>query len=109
VRLNAYHESGNIVIEVSDDGRGFDRAKILARAINLGAVKASDTLTDEEIYRLVMENGFSTAEKVSEVSGRGVGMDVVRRNVEALRGSISIASRGTAGTTISMRLPLTLA
>lgn len=109
VRLNAYHESGCIVIEVSDDGGGLNRDKILAKAIEKGLVAASQTLSDKEIYGLIFEAGFSTADKVSNISGRGVGMDVVRRNIEALRGTIEIESELTVGTTMRIRLPLTLA
>ncbi|HEX8012103.1 MAG TPA: chemotaxis protein CheA [Casimicrobiaceae bacterium] len=109
VRLNAYHESGSIVIEVADDGRGLDRNKILARAIERRLAAPGQNLNDQEILRLVMEPGFSTAEQVTNVSGRGIGLDVVRRNVESLRGSISIDSEEGRGSTISIRLPLTLA
>jgi two-component system chemotaxis sensor kinase CheA len=109
LRLNAYHESGSIVIEIADDGRGLDRARIVRRAIERGLLTADQVPTDREIHRLVMEPGFSTADAVSSISGRGVGMDVVRRNVEALRGAISIDSDEGHGTTVSLRLPLTLA
>jgi two-component system chemotaxis sensor kinase CheA len=109
LQLNAYHESGSIVIEVADDGRGLDRKKILARAIDRNLVAPGQNLTDQEILRLIMEPGFSTAEQITNVSGRGIGLDVVRRNVEPLRGSISIDSQEGQGTTISIRLPLTLA
>jgi len=109
VQLNAYHESGSIVIEVADDGRGLDRKKILARAVECKLVAPGQSLTDQEILRLVMEPGFSTAEQITSVSGRGIGLDVVRRNVEPLRGSIAIDSQEGRGTTISIRLPLTLA
>jgi two-component system chemotaxis sensor kinase CheA len=109
IRLNAFHESGSIVIEVSDDGGGLDRDRILRKAIDKGIVSASQQPTDQEIYNLVFEPGFSTAEKVTNLSGRGVGMDVVRRNIEALRGSIELDSRPGEGTTFRIRLPLTLA
>lgn len=109
VRLNAYHESGCIVIEVSDDGGGLNRDKILAKAVEKGLVAAGQTLSDKEIYQLIFEAGFSTADKVSNISGRGVGMDVVRRNIEALRGTIEIESELNVGTTMRIRLPLTLA
>jgi len=109
IRLNAYHESGSIVIEVSDDGGGLDRDRILRKAIEKGIVNASQQPTDQEIYNLVFEPGFSTAEKVTNLSGRGVGMDVVRRNIEALRGTIDLDSRPAEGTTFRIRLPLTLA
>jgi two-component system chemotaxis sensor kinase CheA len=109
IQLNAYHESGSIVIEVADDGRGLDRKKILARAIERKLIAPGQNLTDQEIFRLIMEPGFSTAEQVTNVSGRGIGLDVVRRNVEPLRGSVNIDSSDGEGTTISIRLPLTLA
>ena len=109
IRLNAYHESGTIVIEVSDDGGGLNRDKILGKAIEKGIVAPTQTLADQEIYNLVFEPGFSTADQVTNLSGRGVGMDVVRRNIEALRGSIDLDSRPGEGTTFRIRLPLTLA
>ena len=109
VQLNAYHESGSIVIEVADDGRGLDRTRILARAVERNLVAPGQTLSDQDTLRLIMEPGFSTAEHVTNVSGRGIGLDVVRRNVESLRGTVGIESKDGAGTTISIRLPLTLA
>lgn len=109
VTLNAFHESGCIVIEVSDDGGGLNRDRILAKAREKGLVGHDDGLTDQQIYQLIFEAGFSTADQVSNISGRGVGMDVVRRNIEALRGTIEIASEAQVGTTIRIRLPLTLA
>jgi two-component system chemotaxis sensor kinase CheA len=109
VFLNAYHDSGSVVIEVADDGAGLDRDKILAKAIDRGLVSADHELSDHDIYMLVMEPGFSTADTVTNVSGRGVGMDVVKRNVEALRGIINIDSKKGVGTTFTVRLPLTLA
>ncbi len=109
VSLNAYHDSGNIVIEVSDDGGGLSRERILAKAIERGIVHGSEAMTDQEIFNLIFEPGFSTAERVSNLSGRGVGMDVVRRNIEALRGSVEVDSKEGEGTTIRIRLPLTLA
>ncbi|NKI97316.1 chemotaxis protein CheA [Rhizobacter sp. SG703] len=109
VMLNAFHDSGSIVIEVSDDGGGLDREKILAKAVERGLVEAGRTLSDAEIYALIFEPGFSTAEKVTNLSGRGVGMDVVKRNIVALRGSVGIASTPGEGTTVTVRLPLTLA
>jgi two-component system chemotaxis sensor kinase CheA len=107
--LHAYHESGAIVIEVSDDGRGLDRERILAKAQQRGLVAADAVLSDEEIYPLIFLPGFSTAEQVTNLSGRGVGMDVVKRNIEALRGQIKIASQPGRGATMQLRLPLTLA
>ncbi|MFI5841306.1 chemotaxis protein CheW [Catenuloplanes sp. NPDC051500] len=109
LRLHAYHDAGNIVIEVADDGRGLDRDKILAKAVDRGLVSASASLSDAEIYDLIFEPGFSTADAVSNLSGRGVGMDVVRRNVAALRGSIEVESVRGHGAVIRIRLPLTLA
>lgn len=109
LRLNAYHDSGSIAIEVSDDGGGLPKERILAKAIERGLVKPEQTLSDGEIHDLIFEPGFSTAEQVNNLSGRGVGMDVVRRNINALRGSIEIESREGLGTTIRVRLPLTLA
>ena len=109
LHLNAYHDSGSIVIEVSDDGGGLDRKRILDRALERGMIAPGHTPSDEDIHRLIMQSGFSTARTISNISGRGVGMDVVRRNVESLRGSLSIDSAEGKGTTLTMRLPLTLA
>jgi len=109
VWLNAFHDSGNIVIEVADDGKGLNRDKILAKAHEKGLITDGQALTDHEVYHLVFEAGFSTAEQVTNLSGRGVGMDVVRRNIEALRGSVDVDSNEYGGTTVSIRLPLTLA
>jgi len=109
VHLNAYHESGSIVVEVGDDGGGLNRERILAKALEKGLVTANQTLSDQEVYGLIFEAGFSTAEAVTNLSGRGVGMDVVRRNIEALRGTVEIDSREGVGTTVKIRLPLTLA
>ncbi|OIR03112.1 chemotaxis protein CheA [mine drainage metagenome] len=109
LELGASHESGNIVIEVKDDGGGLDRERILAKALDRGLVQPDQSLSDDEVYRLIMLPGFSTAEKVSNLSGRGVGMDVVRSGIEALRGSIEIHSQPGEGTTIRLCLPLTLA
>lgn len=109
LRLNAYHDAGSIVIEVADDGRGLDRDRILAKAVERSLVAPDAMLTDPEVYNLIFEPGFSTADKVSNLSGRGVGMDVVKRNVTALRGSIEVETARGVGTTIRIRLPLTLA
>jgi two-component system chemotaxis sensor kinase CheA len=109
IKLNAFHESGSIVIEVSDDGGGLRKEKILAKAVERGLVDADRKLTDSEIYNLIFEAGFSTAEKITNLSGRGVGMDVVKRNITALRGSVDVTSKEGAGTTVTVRLPLTLA
>lgn len=109
LRLNAYHESGSIVIEVSDDGRGLDRARILAKALEKGLVQPDQELSDREVFRLIFEPGFSTAAQITNLSGRGVGMDVVRRNIEQLRGEVEVLSQFGLGTTVRIRLPLTLA
>jgi len=109
VKLNAFHDSGSIVIEVSDDGGGLKRERILAKAIERGLVEPGRSLSDGDIYNLIFEPGFSTAEQVTNLSGRGVGMDVVKRNILALRGSVSIKSEEGIGTTVTVRLPLTLA
>ncbi|ANJ66336.1 chemotaxis protein CheA [Halothiobacillus diazotrophicus] len=109
LRLNAHHDSGGIVIEVSDDGGGLNRDKILAKAIDRGLVKPDNNLTDKEIFNLIFEPGFSTADKVNNLSGRGVGMDVVRKNITALRGTIELDSSPGQGMIVSIRLPLTLA
>lgn len=107
--LRAYQEGGNVVIEVSDDGRGLDRERIRSKAVSRGLIGAEDVLTDGELYDLVFAPGFSTADKVTDVSGRGVGMDVVKRNVESLHGSVSIESVPGQGSTFRIRLPLTMA
>ena len=109
VRLNAYHDSGSIVIEVSDDGGGLKKERIFAKAVERGLVEAERKMSDGEIYALIFEPGFSTAEQVTNLSGRGVGMDVVKRNINALRGSVAIDSTQGHGTTVTVRLPLTLA
>lgn len=109
LRLNAYHDSGSIAIEVSDDGGGLNKQKILAKALERGIVKPEQVLTDTEIHHLIFEPGFSTADQINNLSGRGVGMDVVRRNIADLRGSIEIHSTEGAGSTMRIRLPLTLA
>ncbi len=109
VRLNAYHESGNIVIEVADDGGGLKRDRIRKKAVDKGLLGADADPSDSELFKLLFEPGFSTAEQVSNLSGRGVGLDVVKRNIEALRGSTTIESQEGVGTTMAIRLPLTLA
>jgi two-component system chemotaxis sensor kinase CheA len=109
LRLNAYHESGSIVVEVRDDGRGLDRGRIVAKAISRGLIVDEEGMSDQDIYRLIFEPGFSTAEQVSNVSGRGVGMDVVKRTIEDLRGAVEVDSEAGRGTTVRLRLPLTLA
>jgi len=109
VRLNAYHDAGSIVIEVSDDGAGLDRDRIFTKAVNKGLIAADAVLSDKEIYNLIFEPGFSTADHVSNLSGRGVGMDVVRRNIQALRGTVDLDSEPGKGSMVRIRLPLTLA
>lgn len=109
ITMNAYHEGGNICITVGDDGRGLCREKILAKAIQQGLVGEHDKLTDEQVWPLIFKPGFSTAEKVTDVSGRGVGMDVVKRNIEALGGTVAIKTQAGEGTTFTLKLPLTLA
>jgi two-component system chemotaxis sensor kinase CheA len=107
--LRAYHQGGNIVIEIEDDGGGLNKDAILKKALSQGLLDAGSTPSDEEIFRLIFAPGFSTAAKITEISGRGVGMDVVRRNIEALHGRIDIASQRGKGTKFTIRLPLTLA
>jgi len=109
VTLNAYHDSGSIVIEVGDDGGGLNRERILAKAVERGLVEPGRALTDRETYGLIFEPGFSTAEQITNLSGRGVGMDVVKRNITALRGTVDVTSEPGQGTTVILRLPLTLA
>lgn len=109
VMLNAYHDAGSIVIEVADDGGGLQRDKILQRGISRGLVSSEQTLSDQEIFALIFMPGFSTADTVSKISGRGVGMDVVKSNIEALRGTITLESETGQGATVRIRLPLTLA
>ena len=109
VTLRAYQQGGNIYIELVDDGRGLNRKRILEKAIERGLVQPEASLSDLDICNLIFQPGFSTAKEVTDVSGRGVGMDVVRRNVEALQGSVSVKSVEGKGSTITVRLPLTLA
>ena len=108
ITLRAYHESGSIVIQVMDDGAGLDKQQIIERARSQKIPIEPDKITDQEIFELVFRPGFSTAEAVTDLSGRGVGMHVVRRNIEGLRGFVGIDSRRGKGTTITIRLPLTL-
>ncbi|MBK9954144.1 MAG: chemotaxis protein CheW [Rhodocyclaceae bacterium] len=108
ITLRAYHQSGNIVIEVNDDGAGLDRQRILAKAKERG-LQVHDLMSDQEVWQLIFEAGFSTAEQVTEVSGRGVGMDVVKRNIHAMGGRVEIESMTGIGTRMTVRLPLTLA
>ena len=109
IRLSACHEGGSVVITVSDDGRGLDMAKIRQRAAERGLIRENEELTDEQTRMLIFEAGLSTAEKVTDISGRGVGMDVVRRNVEGMNGSLGVESEPGKGCAIRLRLPLTLA
>ncbi len=109
VKLTALHRSGRIVIEVADDGAGINRERVKAKAIERGLIAPEAQLSDEETDNLIFLPGFSTASTVSDISGRGVGMDVVRRSVQSLGGRISIASRPGAGSTFTLSLPLTLA
>ncbi|CEJ45819.1 chemotaxis protein CheA [Xanthomonas citri pv. bilvae] len=109
VGLNAYHDSGSIVIQITDDGGGLNRDRILAKALERGLIEPGRQLSDRDVFAMIFEPGFSTAEKVTNLSGRGVGMDVVKRNITALRGTVEIDSAAGVGTTISVRLPLTLA
>ena len=109
ITLSAAHEAGGIQISISDDGRGIQRDKVLQRAWERGLLPQGTTPPDHEVFRLIFEPGFSTAEKVTNLSGRGVGMDVVRRNIEALRGTVNLHSQPGQGSRIEIRLPLTLA
>ncbi len=109
IRLSAFHKGGNIHIELKDDGRGLNRQTIINKAMERGLIENSRELTDREAFNLIFEPGFSTASQITDISGRGVGMDVVKRNIEALRGQIEIKSQPGKGSVFSMRLPLTLA
>jgi two-component system chemotaxis sensor kinase CheA len=109
IKLKAFHRGGNIVIEISDDGRGLNREKIRQKAIKNGLISPSDSLTDQEVNRLILLPGFSTAEKITDISGRGVGMDVVKQAVEKLRGKMDIQSVEGKGTTFVTGFPLTMA
>ena len=109
VRLHAYHDGGNICIAVEDDGRGLNREKIVQKAIERGLIADGDSMSDEEVYQLIFRAGFSTADTITDVSGRGVGMDVVKRNIEGLGGTVSIESAQGKGSKLTLKLPLTLA
>lgn len=109
VRLSARHAGGSVIVEIEDDGKGLDRDQLLAKAIEKGLVGSDRTLSDEEVFNFIFHPGFSTAANVTDISGRGVGMDVVRRAVESLRGRIEIQSTPGRGTRFSIYLPLTLA
>ncbi len=113
IQLSAYHSAGNVVVEIRDDGKGFDREVILEKAVERGLIsddpESLAKITEREVYNMIFEPGFSTAKIVSDISGRGVGMDVVRKNVEALRGQVEIQSQPGQGSMFRMNLPLTLA
>jgi len=109
IRLNAYHEGNQIIIEVGDDGRGINLARVREKGIRQGLISESDKLSDREIMELIFHPGFSTAEKVTDISGRGVGMDVVKKNITRLKGIFDIESVEGVGTTFTIKLPLTLA
>jgi len=109
IRLHAYHDGGNICIAVEDDGRGLNREKIVSKAIERGIIADGATMSDEDIYQLIFRAGFSTADQVTDVSGRGVGMDVVKRNIEGLGGSVGVESSPGKGSKLTLKLPLTLA
>jgi two-component system chemotaxis sensor kinase CheA len=109
VRLSATHSGGNVLIKITDDGAGLDREMIRAKAIDKGLISPEAELSEKDTYSLIFHAGFSTAKSVTSISGRGVGMDVVKRSIEALRGSIEVAGRKGTGTTITLKLPLTLA
>ncbi|MUK89894.1 chemotaxis protein CheA [Ornithinibacillus sp. L9] len=110
IKLEAYHSGNHVFIEISDDGAGINKEKVLSKALTNGIITESeiDTLTDQQIYELIMSSGFSTAEKISDISGRGVGLDVVKNTIESLGGSISIDSSLNEGSIFSIQLPLTL-
>jgi two-component system chemotaxis sensor kinase CheA len=107
--LRAFHAAGQVVLQVEDDGAGLSRDQILATARRKGLIPEGRNLSDDEIYQLIFEPGFSTAKQVTELSGRGMGMDIVRKNIQALRGNVTVQSRPGAGATITIRLPLTMA
>jgi two-component system chemotaxis sensor kinase CheA len=109
ITLRAYHASGNVVIELQDDGNGLDREKIVARAFERGVLQADEDLTDADMFDLIFRPGFSTAQSVTDISGRGVGMDVVKTRIESLRGHVGVASRPGGGATFTLRVPLTMA
>lgn len=109
VTLSAYHKGGNIIIEVRDDGRGINKQKVYQKAIERGLIKADEELSDSQIYGLIMQAGFSTADVISDISGRGVGLDVVRNAIEGVRGKVDVVSSEGVGSTFSIVLPLTLA
>ncbi len=109
VALSAYHKGGHIMIEIEDDGKGLDKDSILEKALNTGLINGNEQLTDPQIYDLILQPGFSTAKKITDVSGRGVGMDVVKNGIERFRGNLNIDSEKGKGTKFTISLPLTLA
>ncbi|HLX83553.1 MAG TPA: chemotaxis protein CheA [Terriglobales bacterium] len=108
IRLSATHSGGNVIVQLQDDGAGFNRVQILEKAKRMGVLSGKNDLSNHDLYDLVFQPGFSTAESVTEISGRGVGLDVVRRNIDAMRGTVEISSEEGKGTTITVTLPLTL-
>ncbi len=109
VRLRAYHSAGNVVIELVDDGKGLDRERIVAKAIERGLISSGENLSDGEAFALIFQAGFSTAAQITDISGRGVGMDVVKTGIESLRGRVDVSSNVGLGSTFTIRLPLTMA
>jgi two-component system chemotaxis sensor kinase CheA len=109
LHLHAFHQGGNIIIKISDDGAGFDLEKIRAKAIQQSLLNSDEHPSEEQLYEFIFHPGFSTVTQVNNLSGRGVGMDVVRRNIRALSGTIEVQSKKGQGSTFSIRLPLTLA
>ncbi len=109
VKLSAFHRGGSIVIEIQDDGKGLQKERILKKAIDKGLINNQSSITDNQIYNLIFAPGLSTADKVTNISGRGVGMDVVKKNIEKLRGKVEVTSKAGEGSTFTIKLPLTLA
>ena len=109
IQLSAYHAGGTVIVEIKDDGNGLDRSKIIKKAISKGLIESGQNMSDREVFNLLFEPGFSTADKVTDVSGRGVGLDVVKKKIEALRGRVDIYSEEGKGSTFTLRLPLTMA
>lgn len=108
ITLKAYYSGTNVIIQISDDGKGIDRQKVRNKAIEKKLINEGDVLTDKELFALIFNAGFSTAQKLTDISGRGVGLDVVKRNIEAIKGEVSVSSNPGQGTTFTIRLPLTL-
>ncbi|MCK4303561.1 MAG: chemotaxis protein CheA [Candidatus Eisenbacteria sp.] len=109
VRLRAYHSAGNVVIELIDDGKGLDKEKILAKALDSGLIRPDHNLSENDVFALILNAGLSTADKITDVSGRGVGLDVVKTSIESLRGRLQVSSKAGIGSTFTLHLPLTLA